>query len=515
MPYNSVITPAAEQNATECALLNSRYIFTEREGKRQYGYCTHCQQGHYPDETLKHNSVAMCPHCLSTCVVKSSGRGHSHMIDQTYFVYYDKVPANPDAIVARGIHAVRDYRGDYRHVETKYTVLAYYVFEPGHAAMVRQRDAWYSECSAAFIHEGNWEVAATVYTLPKGFCDFPSGYSRESIAAAVAGTPFRYSTWEEYDLIDMTKFFALAAKYPCVEYLTKLGFSSLIKDRVHGSASYGGINWRGKNVLKVLRMTKQELNEIRHQKIEVDYGFLEALKRAKESGWGLSTQEAISLAADFGPYYFERFKEFLAHDVIAKIPVKKVLSYLDKQYHRDKEHYSSKHAVIITWRDYLEDAKKLRMNLESDSVLFPKSVYNIHQNTLTQLQIKADAKLNEQIARRLEELTKKYFFKRGDLLIRPAKDTIELISEGGALSHCVGRYGGSYARGETVILLVRKIDDPDKPYFTVEVRPGAKEVFQTHGRHNRPPDETVAEFIAAFTEERLAKKVKERIRIPA
>jgi hypothetical protein len=437
-------------------------------------------------------------------MVKASGRGHSYMIDQTYFLHYDKVPANPDAIVARGIHAIRDYSRNYRNVETEYIVLAYYVFEPGHAAMIRNR-------------YGEWEVAATVYTLPKYYSAFPSSYSRDSVEAAVAGTPFRYSTWQKYDLGDMTSFFHLAARYPCVEYLTKLGFNRLVEGKICNDMTYNAINWRGKNVLKVLRMTKQELNEIRRQKVDVGYGFLEALKCCKAAGWNLTVQEAVSLASDFGNSYgFEHFKKFLAHDVIKKIPVKKVLRYLDKQYARDKEHYSSKSNVTITWRDYLEDAKRLRMDLKSDNVLYPKSVYTIHQNTLTQLRIKADAKLNEQIAKQLEELNKRYFFEHGGLSIRPAKDTLEMISEGEALNHCVGRYGINYAKGQTVILFVRKTDEPDKPYYTVEVRPGDKEVFQIHGRHNRPPGQDVEEFIKAFTDERLAKKKEqERIRIPA
>ncbi|RJQ25543.1 MAG: hypothetical protein C4589_11125 [Peptococcaceae bacterium] len=30
--------------ATNAVFRHSRYIFTRREGKRQYGYCTHCRK---------------------------------------------------------------------------------------------------------------------------------------------------------------------------------------------------------------------------------------------------------------------------------------------------------------------------------------------------------------------------------------------------------------------------------------------------------------------------------------
>jgi hypothetical protein len=510
-----MITPGAREYATEVALLASRYLFVEHMGKKQWAYCTHCHGGHEPEQVLTHGQIAACPHCLSACKVKAAGRGHLHLVDQTYFVYYDKAPNNPDGIVAHGIHAIRDYSGDYRNVETQFYVLAYYVFEPGHAAMMAEKSYW-SEENGNWIRTYAWAVCATVYPLPKFYqSGFPTSYSVGSIRAAVADTPFRWCCWEQYKLLDMTEFFALAARYKCVEYLAKLGYRHLIVNKIERQVAFPqNINWRGKNILAVLKITKPELNEIRSQQATVTYEFLEVMRRIREKGWKLSAQEAVSLTKDFyDPWKFETLSEFLNKSPVKKFPIRKILAYLDKQFRRDREHYSDKHGVVITWRDYLEDAKRNRMDLKSDHVLFPKSVYSIHQHMIEQAKIKVDAKLNAQIAGRLEDLTKRYYLEFAGLIIRPAKDTLELIREGEALHHCVGSYGRSYAEGKTVILLVRKASEPDKPYYTIEVRPGDKAAFQVQGKYHKEPGPDVAELMTAFTKEKLVSKKEARVRI--
>ncbi len=81
--FPSGTSPAIEKYATNDVLRESRYIFTHREGKQQYGYCTHCGQ-EFRTERFAHNTKEQCPKCDSVCTVKSSGRGHSKMVDEAY-----------------------------------------------------------------------------------------------------------------------------------------------------------------------------------------------------------------------------------------------------------------------------------------------------------------------------------------------------------------------------------------------------------------------------------------------
>ena len=88
------------------------------------------------------------------------------------------------------------------------------------------------------------------------------------------------------------------------------------------------------------------------------------------------------------------------------------------------------------------------------------------------------------------------------LTIFPAEKPIDLITEGNALSHCVGSarmgYDKKHAKGESVILFVRRISEKDKPYVTVEYDPKGKRILQKYGAHNSKPENDVQKFLCQW-----------------
>lgn len=63
------------------------------------------------------------------------------------------------------------------------------------------------------------------------------------------------------------------------------------------------------------------------------------------------------------------------------------------------------------------------------------------------------------------------------------KEPKDIINEGASLSHCVGGYLNSVASGYKTILFLRKVSEPDKSFYTIEVN--ESKVIQIHGLHNR------------------------------
>ena len=161
----------------------------------------------------------------------------------------------------------------------------------------------------------------------------------------------------------------------------------------------------------------------------------------------------------------------------------------------------------------MRDCTLLEMDTSKEQILFPRDLYIAHQNTIKQVKIQKNEKYDVQISNRAKSL-KKYIFQCDGLMIRPAISSKELIEEGASLSHCVGTYADMYAKGETDIFLIRKVSEPDKPYYTVEVKKDI--LIQVRGKNNRSASEDVAEFIKVFTDEKLNKKTKKnRIKISA
>ena len=76
------------------------------------------------------------------------------------------------------------------------------------------------------------------------------------------------------------------------------------------------------------------------------------------------------------------------------------------------------------------------------------------------------------------------------------KNAEEIRREGRTLNHCVGNYVERVAKGETLILFVRKESDPETPYFTLEYR--NNHVVQCRGKFNCAMPKEVESFVKLF-----------------
>ena len=478
----------------DTVLLDSRYIFTWRVGKQQYGYCTHCKK-EFKTTGLKHKKFTMCPECHSNCGVRASGMGRQTMRDSAYFVYYEKSRFDPKVITARGFLTSRDYTGDFREVETRITQVAVYIFEQGNSQF------YYSP-----YYFSSFEKQKTVFSLFNStYVNFKCFCSKDSIQKAVQGTIFQYSTWEDFFYMreDMVKFFSLVSKYPCIEYLSKMGLTDLVKAKLFGYKTFGAINWNGKTINKVLKLSKQEIKEVTAVAPFVSTFCLWIYQQGKKDGSNLTIDEARDMS--------ERFnysKDEL--DIILKYTrIRKAYSYIKKQHEKKPKdiRFHTFSQIAGDWRDYIRDCITLEMNLTDEYVLYPPNLHRAHQNTIKQIKIKENKILDEKINRRVKILTS-YTYQDEKYLIRPAASSLELIDEGKKLNHCVGTYADRYAKGETNIFVVRKVLEPQKPFYTMEIR--KNEIIQVRGKKNCNPTKEVKTFIDKFEKVKIKKKATGR-----
>ncbi|MFW5436339.1 PcfJ domain-containing protein [Paenibacillus apiarius] len=507
------------------ALRDSRYIFTRRAGSFQYGYCTHCKN-EYSTKGFRHGKTEMCKKCGSFCTVKASGRGRSKLIDDAYIVWYDKSCKDPKSIVAHGIYVRRDYTGDYKQVETQFYVQAEYVFTPGDPKASGAARFGTARMARRNYYDNFYEATSIFSERDNAMKRPPFYLSEDNISKAVQGTPFQYSGWEgfvSYRLFDewvggifgntrregeprtdLVKFFEIAAKYPCAEYLIKMGFSSFIERKINGWGTYGAIHWRGTTIEKVLRLTKAEIKALRALKIDVTPLHLHSYNFYKKRGLTMSFEKAYEMSE-------------LTHSDGQKIlkqlglPFKSCVKYVYKQFSRSgaRKYYYDLLAVLRDWRDYLSDCQKLGMDMESEAVLFPNNLYSAHQKTIKKVKYAEDQALNMRVVDRYKKLNILYRFESNGLIIRPAASSAELIQEGKQLNHCVGGYTKNYADGKCDLLFIRRVSAPDKPFYTMEINGGR--VVQCRGFKNCAMTTEVKAFVEQFINEKLNKKKRIKV----
>ena len=92
-----------------------------------------------------------------------------------------------------------------------------------------------------------------------------------------------------------------------------------------------------------------------------------------------------------------------------------------------------------------------------------------------------------------ENLAEKTNLTSKKLQIVCPKQTDDLITEGQALHHCVGTYIDRVAAKKCLIVFVRRVEEPEKPFVTVEVSNG--KIVQIRGERNSDPTEEVKKFV--------------------
>src|SRR5690625_1754664 len=135
-------------------LVESRYLFVTRKKDERKAFCTHCKKNKDADG-LKHKEETNYVHCMSLCKVQFDTYSRKHMIDDAYFVYYEKSKLNDKAIIARGFYVEMDFSEDYKNVEPKYTIEAMYLFEMGNPVFLKR-------CGWKYIY---YELRKSVFSL--------------------------------------------------------------------------------------------------------------------------------------------------------------------------------------------------------------------------------------------------------------------------------------------------------------------------------------------------------------
>lgn len=112
--------------------------------------------------------------------------------------------------------------------------------------------------------------------------------------------------------------------------------------------------------------------------------------------------------------------------------------------------------------------------------------------------------------RELEEKTKFYLnhhytdakaleYSNDKFSIIACKDLSELGYEGSELHHCVGSYVDSVSCGQEYILFLRRNNEIDKPFYTIDVFPD-KRIRQIHGMCNCNMNKEISPFIKKWAE---------------
>lgn len=478
-------------------VMPEHYIF-QQPGKcrERRGYCTYCEQWIPLYWSYRHNDHARCPRHGGWVTVKDIRRGHQNVYHVGLFAVVDRL-IDDSSVVMRTYQTRVDYGTvsedmtrpplirlcegtrhviNYKGRSVRYEYLQEYDGRDGHWEYDWQRRNDFNNNATVYKRYQN------VYNAYMGRKVEPNGFwLYRSPSDAFRSTKLKYvdllSVWRQNetgvnDLLPWSFHSALRAFFesPVVEYLYKFGAKALIKDP---NPSRYGLNYSGKTVPEIFGgLTVAEVSEI-----------------LKKDPTPVQLYAAIQMKRHGIKPYFEDVKKYdrLAGGTVgSSIFNIKHLSALPEAAKKYKYE-------MPLYRDYLEMCKQLNYDLTDKYVEFPKDLRQAHNAACSTLEINKNPKLNKQIIKLEEKTNKKYAYENDVYLIRAPHDVPDFVVEAKTQNNCVARvYMEKYARGDCVILFVRKKADAEDSYITVEIRKNV--IKQYYAKGNRTPDDSGLNF---------------------
>ena len=458
------------------AMPGKEYIFT----KKEQGYCTGCHQWLDLGYNPRHGSKEYCPNCDVEWETRKWNISRKFLV---YWASYAIIQPVGKDVYIRFFDCKKDYNVEPENIhiepiETEcffcsgqkirhFSCLTYFAYNrtPGSVW------AWHEMNS---MNEYSWGYR--VYPSPENVME---------------GTCLEHchlnDYWEVTNHYGM-KYLQLYLRHPNIEHLLGAGLHRMVSDLVKYPCYRKIINWKGKRPRDMLGISQPELLEAAQKNYSMKE--FETWKKLKPAGITLSDKKIVE---GFSILYGEELKK------IERAGFAQCAKYVIKQMEKDRNIRNIETAVLLltdTWR------MAVLLGYDLKQYRFPPKLQEFHdkvteldrQRRIMEEEKKraAEAPLWEEQYRNLSPLC----WEKDGLLIRPVKTWRELVDEGAKLDHCVGSYAQDVKTGKTHIFFIRKTEEPDTPYYTLNLTPEGNFV-QCHGYKNdryTPIPENVKEF---------------------
>lgn len=480
------------------ALFKSRYIFYDYKHGRKFmdGYCTICNTD-VKIEHPHHNAVGKCPHCGKKVIFKAQ-RISTEVYDETNIAYIQPIKGG---WVVRYFSVTKDYKACYEMYSFRNPQL--YIHEDCREFDTDDIQKVYRWDN--FRQTGEYRFCEDYYTRHNGNAYYL--YTRNLKAMfKKAGNALQYFPISQLVkngvLMNVHDLLTEPLRHPQLEFLAKLKLYNLTAGLINHNAYEQSLNLTAKgmqvigvekNDLKVLQQINPDLGELQIFRATRKYG----LPTVKEIiGWtrenkDITTAQIGRILRYTTPHRAIRYISEQGERVIKEEIVKPRNSWESARFQ-----YMEISDVCQAWLDYLDNCRRLRYDLKNEFVLFPLHLTQAHDET-NKLVLKNEKKFrNQDIADQQEEYDRIYRWQTKAFLIRAPKNADEIIAEGQKLHHCVGSYVDKVAARETVILFIRKVKEPEKPFCTLEFLHG--HVNQCYGHHDTKIPPEVQKFVDAW-----------------
>ena len=503
-------------------LKKSKYIFYDYAKKKNLpGVCSECHQDVMVTRP-RTGQKGICPNCKAKVTYKAVGSA-GRIIDDTYASYIQKIKKGyviryfhikkyyyqcTDSMGGhwKNIHGsyqnpqielyevAREFEADYRtyYVWEQFKQTGEYRFCQENALSSTRAYLYGKNCKNVF----STERSNRKYFPFNDFCNHGPPIHVDDFVKNIIRIP-------QLEYLAKAKLYHLTA-----EISDRRGSEDRIQKILKAKTLWDGLGI-AKDYLPIIQKENMDLGQISLFAATIRFGKDQAVLAQrwleKESAQYWNTANFMDITNYTSPQkgikYLEEQRLLLINKVMTKYKTVR---------------YKTVYDIQREWIDYLDNAVKLGYDVKNSFVLFPDHLPEAHDETALQ-RVAFEKKIAEnnftEIEKIAPDLNRVYGMKTNSLFIRAPRNYKELTKEGQELHHCVGTYAMRQAMKETAILFIRKVEDPDTPFYTLEYK--NEEVQQVRGKNNCSTTPEVQQFVKAWEKKIKQNEQKQRLQLIA
>lgn len=452
--------------ADKVAVRENFIFYHYKRGGAKTGYCTFCGKEVPISGHPYHNKEGRCIRCRHPVVFKALGRAGYFQTDK-YYAYL--IQRCRDGFVIREFWANRTYRKDrLPHSEPYWHEFRRSIYD--HSGEVRSY-YWGMYCQ----RETRWIAGSPCYYAYYGD---QSGRVYGKTLPSLEKKELRQTGLAEWirshPITDPEKYLAVWKRLPQMEQIWKAGLQRLTKECFNNCDSVRKLVLcpSEPGLIRALGLDASKFRRLRQ--LDGDTETLAWLQLEKKTGQRIPDEML---------HWFQK-ERISAKDLLFiadRMSLVQIKNYLQRQ----KQYFDgSCRQALTTWQDYLAMAERLHYDTSDEIVYRVHKLRQRHDELVLQGEAGSLEEQAEKMAAKYPhvdaicmELQNKYAYTDEEYTVIAPQNIFEIIKEGRMLHHCVGndgageRYYDRIERRESFILFLRRTDEPNDPYYTLEIEP--------------------------------------------
>lgn len=288
-----------------------------------------------------------------------------------------------------------------------------------------------------------------------------------------------------------------------IEKLAKVGLLGLVWTDINETYGRDELYRSGSSLEEILRMDKERVKAAIRLKAT-----LQEVK-VLQAGYTARVYLKDSLIKGIAEFYGNRGTNDL-HFIVQRRNLEKQINYM-----RKLPTYSEWKALEVArdYEDFLRQLEELGIPKTKENK-FPANFYQVHAELQTEIDSKKEvlekkqtAAKNRVLRRLIKGLKTKYELESETYIIVWPESKADFTKEGQLQHNCVGGYFDKMVKNETIVFFLRKKEDPETPFCTVEFK--RNRCVQCRMIYNRDAEQDAWEYMKKLEQHLLDQEQRE------